>query len=294
MLHVRLCLAVVLLAVAGQTFAERLVFVDDTGHEVVLDAPAKRIVSLAPSITELLFSAGAGEHIVAAVDYSDHPPAAADIPRIGSSERLNLEAILDFEPDLVIGWDSGNPRHQVGRLRELGVPVYMTEARQPADIARTLRRLGRLAGTDAVAEQAAGEFVARFATLRAVHGERERVGVFYQIWNDPLMTVNGEHMISAIIRGCGGYNVFEDLSSLAPRVDVEAVLARDPDAIIASGSDAGAPGWLDDWREWPELRAVRRDNIYSIPPDIIQRQTPRILEAMELMCEQIERARGRQ
>lgn len=271
--------------------ADTVRVVDDTGHEVALTPPARRIISLAPNITEMLFAAGAGDRLVATVDYSDHPPAALEIPRIGSSERLDLEAILDHEPDLVIGWDSGNPRGQVERLRELGVDVYMTESRRPADIARILERMGRLAGTSSVAEPVARDFLARFEQLRARYGDRDPIGVFYQIWDEPMMTVNGRHMISAIIDGCGGFNVFSDLSSLAPRIDVEAVVARDPEVIVASGPDAEPPQWLDDWQDWSGLKATAMGNLYSVPPDIIQRQTPRILDGMERLCRHLEEAR---
>lgn len=283
--------AVLLLALAAPVGADSVRAVDDAGETVTLDAPARRIVSLAPNITETLFAAGAGDRIIATVNHSDHPEAAEDIPRIGGYDQLNLEAIVAREPDLVVGWISGNPERQIERLRELDVPVYMSEAREPRDVANTLRNLGRLAGTGDEAAAAATDFVERFETLRALHAERDPVEVFYQIWDEPLMTINGEHMISSIIRGCGGRNVFADLSSLAPRIDEEAVLERDPEFILASGMGEERPDWLDDWRDWPELQAVERDNLYFVPPDIIQRQTTRILDGMERLCGQIEEAR---
>ena len=273
--------------------AEALRVTDDGGDTVALDAPAERIVSLAPNITETLFEAGAGDRIVATVNHSDYPPEAEEIPRIGGYDRLDLEAILAAEPDLVVGWISGNPSSQIERLRELDVPVYMSEARRPGDVAQTLEDLGQLAGTAAAAEAAAADFLARFETLRGLHGGRDPVPLFYQIWNDPLMTVNDEHLISAVIQGCGGDNVFGDLSALAPRIDTEAVLARDPEVILASGMDEERPEWLDDWRDWPELQAVERDNLFFIPPDIIQRQSVRILDGMERLCAQLQQARDR-
>lgn len=284
-------LVALLVAGASGVRAGSVSATDDTGRRVTLAEPAERIISLAPNITETLFAAGAGGRIVATVNYSDYPEPARDIPRIGGYNQINLEAVLAYEPDLVVGWRSGNPERQIERLRELDIPVYMSEARRPRDVARTLRSLGRLAGTEEVADAAARIFVERFEALRGVHAEREPVGVFYQVWDDPLMTINGEHMISAIIRGCGGRNVFRDLSSLAPRIDQEAVLDRDPELILASGMDDERPEWLDDWRQWPELRAVARDNLYFIPPQILQRQTTRILDGMERLCQQIEEAR---
>lgn len=287
-----LILLTVLAAMPGVAAAE-VRATDDAGREVVLDAPADRIISLAPNITETLFAAGAGGRIVATVNYSDHPEAARAIPRIGGYNQLNLEAIMARDPDLVVGWISGNPERQIERLRELDIPVYMSEARRPRDVAATMRRLGALAGTEDRAAAAADAFIERFNRLRERHAGRAPVGVFYQVWNEPLMTINGEHMISSIIRGCGGRNVFADLPALAPRIDEEAVLARDPEFILASGMGDERPDWLDEWREWPELQAVERDNLYFIPPSIIQRQTTRILDGMERLCGQIEAARAK-
>jgi len=288
----QICVLIALLSVMGSALAEPRVFVDDTGHEVTLDAPAERIVSLAPSVTENLFAAGAGGRVVAVVEHSDYPPAARRIPRVGSAQRLDVEGIVGREPDLVIGWASGNPSSSVDRLRELGIPVYMMEAREPLDIARNLEQMGMMSGNQSTAQAAAKEFRERYSNLRTEYEGRDRVSIFYQIWNEPLMTVNGDHLISALIRDCGGENVFSDLRSLAPRIDVEAVLVRDPDGIIASGSDDGAPEWLDEWGRWSQLAAIRGDNVYSIPPDLIQRQTPRILAAMAQLCEHIESTRA--
>lgn len=267
--------------------------VDDMGDAVHLDAPARRIVSLAPHVTEMIYAAGAGEALVGAVDYSDHPPAAKALPRVGSYTRADLEAVVAQQPDLVIGWRSGNPPAQIDRLRALGIPVYVNESRALTDVARTLRQIGRLAGTETRANAAADAFEARMAALRTRYAARPSVGVFYQIWNQPLMTINGEHLISDAIRLCGGRNVFDDLALLAPKIGVEAVLVADPEVIVASGMGESRPEWLDAWRAWPQLIAVQRDNLFFIPPELIQRHTPRILDGATRLCEQLETARGR-
>lgn len=265
---------------------------DDTGRRVVLEQPARRIVSLAPHVTELLFAAGAGERVVAAVSYSDYPEAARALPRVGAYDRFSIEQVLAHDPDLVVGWQTGNPEGSLERLRRLGPALFVTEPRGLEDIASNLERLGRLAGTDEVAARAAARFRERLEALLARYAGRPRLEVFYEIWNDPLMTVNGEHLISAIIRGCGGRNVFADLPAIASRISVEAVLARDPEVVIASGMDAERPEWLDEWKQWPELAAVRRNQLYFIPPDTLQRHTPRVLEGMERMCRVLEDARS--
>lgn len=266
---------------------------DDFGQAVVLAQPAQRIVSLAPHATETLFTAGAGGHIVGTVSYSDFPEAAKKIPRVGGYNNLDLERIVALRPDLVVAWASGNPPAQVERLRALGMTVYVSEPHAIEDVARNIERLGVLAGTEKTAQRAAAAFRARHERLRARYADRPTVSMFYQIWNRPLMTINGEHLISKVIALCGGTNVFAGLPVLAPKVDVEAVLAADPEVIVASGMGEARPEWLDDWRRWTRLRAVRNDQLFFIPPDIIQRHSPRILDGAESLCRDLEQVRAR-
>jgi iron complex transport system substrate-binding protein len=153
--------------------------------------------------------------------------------------------------------------------------------------------LGRLAGHEREGEDAAGVFSARLAALRARYAARPPVRVFYQIWGSPPITVNGRHIVSDVIRLCGGENVFAALPALAPTVGEEAVLAADPEAIVASGMDAARPPWLDDWRRWPRMRAVRADNLFFVNPDVIARPAPRILDGAQALCDALEVARQR-
>jgi iron complex transport system substrate-binding protein len=179
----------------------------------------------------------------------------------------------------------------VEQLRRLKVPVFVSEPRRLADIPATLHALGRLAGTDG--DAAARAFTTRLADLRARFGNASPVSVFYAIWNQPLMTVGGTHVISDAIALCGGRNIFTELAQPAAHVALEAVLRADPEVIVASGMDEARPEWLDDWRRWPRLRAVRRDNLVFVPPDLLQRHTPRILDGTEQLCNALERARQR-
>lgn len=267
--------------------------VDDSGMTITLAQPARRIVSLAPHVTELLYAAGAGTHVVGAVEYSDYPDAAKAVRRIGGYAAFDLEAIVALQPDLVVGWGSGNPVRQLNTLRALGLTLYITEPRRIEDVPAHIERLGQLAGTHRMARTVAADFRARYARLRLRYAERPPVTMFYQIWDRPLMTVNGAHIISDVMRACGGRNIFATLGPLASAVDIEAVLAADPEAIVVSGMAAAKPAHIGEWRRWPMLRAVKKDNLFFIHPDILQRHTPRLLQGAEQMCADLEIARSR-
>ncbi len=263
---------------------------DDSDAEVRLPRLAMRVIALAPNTAETLLAIGAGSRLVGTVQYSDYPSAAKLVPRVGSSAQLDMEAIVALKPDLVIGWRTGNAPAHIEKIRQLGIPVYLNEPGHIDDIAHDMERYGVLLG-EPKAAQAAAAYRSRLAALRARYSARPALRVFYQIWKDPLMTVGGAQIISDAIRLCGGENVFGQLSQMAPVVTVESVLAADPDLIVASGLDETRPEWLDDWRRWPQLKAVARDNLYFIPPDIIQRHTPRLLDGTEMLCRQLETAR---
>ena len=280
-----------LCALAALPARAEIVVTDVSGATIKLAAPAKRIVSLAPHITELLYAAGAGDRVVGNVEYGDYPAAAKALPKVGGYSRLDLEAIVALRPDLVMGWESGNAPAAVSRLRSMGLTVHLAQSNRIEDIAGELERIGKLAGTETTANAAAAAFRRRHAGLAARYGQRPPVAVFYQIWKQPLMTVNAKQIISDAIRLCGGRNVFAQLPIMAPTVSVEAVIAANPEVIVASGMSDARPEWLDDWKRWSTLAAVAGDNLYFVPPDLIQRHTPRILDGAEKLCEHLETAR---
>jgi iron complex transport system substrate-binding protein len=266
---------------------------DDTGATVTLARPAERIVALSPHIVENLYAVGAGERIVGAVDFSDHPPAARQLPRIGSFDRFDVERVLALAPDLVIGWESGNNRTQLAQLQALGLTIYRSQPDTLADVAGELARFGALTGKDADGEAAARRFRERLAALRDRYGSRPPVRVFYQIWDAPLMTVGRRQIITDAIALCGGDNVFGHLWPMAPQVSVEAVLAADPEAMVAGGMGEVRRDWLESWRRWRQLTAVARDNLFFVPADWLQRHTPRLLDGAAELCRHLETARAR-
>jgi iron complex transport system substrate-binding protein len=287
------CLLLLVLAACALPARADIALRDDSGAEVRLKEPARRIVSLAPHITEILFAAGAGDRVVGTVQYSDYPQAASRIARIGGYENVDLEAILALRPDLVIAWQTGNSPSDLELLKRRGIPLYLSEPDRIEDVAGNLEQFGRLAGTSSAAAPAAQAYRTRLAELRQRYSSRAQVRTFYQIWGDPPITVGGSQIIGSAIRLCGGVNIFGHLTPMAPTVSVEAVLAANPEVIVASGADATRPDWLDAWRRWPQLIAAARDNLFFIAPDLIQRHTPRLLDGAEQLCRDLETARQR-
>ncbi len=277
----------------GVTRVSALEAIDYLDRKVTLAKPAERVVALAPHAVENIFSAGGGERLVGVVNYSDYPEAAKKIPRVGTIASHSLEAIVALKPDLVVAWTGSGGTQLLRQLESLGLTVYMSDPRKLPDVARSIRDYGVLMGTEFVAEVAAGQYLSRLDALQAQYYDRTELSVLYQVWHTPLQTLNDKHIISDVIRLCGGRNVFGDAVTIAPKINLEAVFARNPDVIIASGMDVARPEWLDDWKKWPNLKAVEQDNLYFVPPDIIQRHTARILEGAELMCESLENARAK-
>ncbi|PMR71338.1 cobalamin-binding protein [Halomonas heilongjiangensis] len=277
----------------GEARADALCATDDRDREVCLDAPATRIAALSPGATELAYAAGAGDKVVAVVAYSDYPPEAKAVTSVGSHTRMDLEALVALQPDLVIGWVTGNPPEQLETLEDLGMAVFYIEPRDVEGVSSAVERLALLADTREEGGRVAAEFRDGMAELAERYADAEPVTVFYQVWGEPLMTVNDEHLIGKVLTLCGGVNVFGELSRLVPRIDDEAVLAADPEAIVAGGMGEENRDWLTHWEQYPSLTAVERDNLYFVPPSLIQRPTPRLLEGSRLFCEKLDHARAR-
>jgi iron complex transport system substrate-binding protein len=269
-----------------------LTLTDDTGATVTLAAPAQRIVSLAPGATEMLFAAGAGERIVATVQASDDPAAAKQIPRIGDANALNYERLVALKPDVVVVWEDLTNRLVVDSLRKLALPLYFIRVKGLADIPKSVRQLGRLAGTDAAAAKAARAMDARIASIgqRKVKGEPLRV--FYMIWAEPLYTVGGRHVISDAIARCGGRNIFDDIAFPAPIVEMESVVKRDPDVMLMSAPPITARDWRERWGRYTTIRAVQTRQVLTFTDPRLDRMGPTAIDAVEGLCEQLDQARA--
>jgi len=255
---------------------------DDAGITLKLAAPAQRIVSLSPHVTELLYAAGAGDRIIAAVDYSNYPAAARDLPRIGDAIRIDLERLLMLKPDLIIAWGSGTPARELDGVRRLDLPLYLSEPRRLDNIGDQLRRFGQLAGTEVIAESAAVDYERQLANLRVRYADQQRVPVFYQLSQEPLLSVNRQHIISDVLTLCGAENLFADLPALTPHLGVEAVIAAQPAAVIFALYPGESAADVEAF--WAGYGLAGTTRYIGIPGDYIHRPTPRILEGVERIC----------
>ncbi|GAB1257296.1 cobalamin-binding protein [Aurantivibrio plasticivorans] len=268
-----------------------IIVTDFIGREVKLQKPAQRVVALAPHIVENMFTAGAGDRLVGAVDYSDYPEAAKAIPRIGLSNSFSLEAIVALAPDLVVTWHSGRGTLALEKLASVGITVYASNPKTLDDIPKAIRDYGALTGNDQTANAAATSYEIKLSGLAARYQTTETINVLYQIWNNPIQTINSKHIISHVIQLCGGINAFGESPALAPKLSIESVIAENPDVIIASGMGEEQPEWLQAWEPWRTINAVKNKSLYFIPPDIIQRHTVRLLDGASQMCGHLEHAR---
>ena len=263
---------------------------DDRGRDIRLNHFATRIISLSPNITELVFAAGAGGKLVGVSRYSDYPAAAKSIPDVGDSSSLDLERIIALKPDLVVAWRSGNSISDIEKLEKLGLTVFATEATRLEDVPRLLRITGALAGTSTQAESAARAYEAELRQIKRTYGGRQPIRVFQLIWHQPFMTVNGHHIISDIIDICGGINVFASAASLTPVISAESLLEADPQAVISSLSLEFAETEIRERLSY--ISAVRNNHLFFVHPDLLHRQTPRILQAAQKVCAQLEAVRS--
>jgi iron complex transport system substrate-binding protein len=269
-----------------------LTLVDDTGAHVTLSKPPLRIISLAPSATEMLFTAGAGDRLVATVNFSDEPAAAKLIPRIGDVTGVDMERLVALRPDIVVVWPGGGNPAQIDKITQLGIPVYRQQVNRLADMPASVRRLGALAADPSVSERAARALEDQLHRIAREYASGPHPGVMLEVWNRPIYTVGGTQLMSDALTLCGGRNVFGDLKELSAAVDIEAVIARNPDIIVAAAPVSEGKGWLEDWRRFGSLSAVRSGRLIAFEDSALVRMGPSVLGATERLCKALAAAEG--
>lgn len=252
--------------------------------------PAQRIVSLAPHLTELAFTAGVGERVVGTVEYSDHPEAAKRIMRVGDAFRVDFERVLALKPDVVLAWESGTPVQTIDRLRTLGMDVRTVTTHRLSDVADALRLIGELAGSTERAMAAANDYEAAIHTLRSEYARRAPLSVFVQVNDRPLYTITGKQIMSEVLTICGGRNVFGSLNEVAPVVSIESVIAANPQVILATNDTV--PDARAHWRRWGSIEAVRTGAVYTISSDYVARSTTRLADGAREVCRLLDAARA--
>ncbi|WP_232504012.1 cobalamin-binding protein [Thiomicrospira microaerophila] len=252
---------------------------------------AQRIISLAPSLTELVYSAGAGAQLVGVVHYSDYPEDALNKPRIGRYNALNFERIIELNPDLILAWASGNKPQDIARLQHMGFKVLVRDTQKLADIPRLIAEIGHLTGNSYTANAEAQRLKDQLSQLSQDYQHASPIRVFYQVWHQPLITVNGEQFIGQAIRLCGGVNIFADQAALAPQVSREAVIKANPNLILLGGMGDMQQAWLGHWQAIPFLQASQNQHITSLNADQYQRPTARLIDGLASLCQLIDQVR---
>jgi iron complex transport system substrate-binding protein/vitamin B12 transport system substrate-binding protein len=264
---------------------------DDQGHTVLLAAPARRAVTLAPHATELVYAAGAGRFLIATIRGSDYPAAARQLPVIGDGMQPDAERVAGVRPDLLIAWQPTAAEPLVRVMDKLGVPVFYSDPLTLAAIPDAVERMGVLFGTEEHARPAAQSLRDRLAALSARYTGRRPVRVFVQAGLDPIYTLNNSSIVSDALRLCGGINVFGLAPVVAPQVTLENVLATRPEAVLAGVSrPEDTAKNLAAWQALG-LPAARAGHVYGVDADALYRPGPRLIDAAEAICADLDRLR---
>lgn len=244
-------------------------------------APVERVISLAPHITELVYAAGLGDKLVAVSEHSDYPPQARKIETVANHQGLKLERIITLKPDLVIAWPGGNPAKELDKLKAFNINVLEINIRSLDDIAQSLEALSQYAPDPDIGLQAATDFRQQLSKLKQQYQITIPIRYFYQLSDQPLMTVAKSQWPSEVFSFCGGVNVFENSSVPYPQVGQEQVILKNPDVIFSSQYSSA----LSLWSKWePQMTAIQNHHVWSINSDWLSRPTPRTIKAINQVC----------
>ncbi|WP_051785847.1 cobalamin-binding protein [Endozoicomonas numazuensis] len=280
-----------LLSYCSSTYAQQVCVTDDKSRQVCLEEPLKRIISLSPGSTELIYASGAGSRVIAADDHSDYPPEVKSVEHIGGFPNINIEAIAALKPDAVIAWAGGNNPKATAKLESIGIRVFYIDPISFKDISSVLRRLGLFFGTEKVANKAADDVDKRYQSIKLQYQPQKPVTVFYEVWSKPLMTTSRELIIGQVIEVCGGKNIFADAVGRVPKVSMESLLGMNPEVIVSSDNLKDGKTIEQRWAKWKNLKAVKEGHLFTINGNLISRPTPRALDAAVILCQQLESVR---
>jgi len=264
---------------------------EDDGRIVTLPKHAQRVISFSPGNTELIFAAGGADRLVGVLMFSDFPEAAKRIPVVGDSRELDMERIFTLKPDLLVVWRKGSSAKQIEQLKKVGAPIFFSDVDKLVDIPRSIQVLGRLMGTEKIADKAAAGLREQLAVLSQQYDDLSPVRLFYQVWDHPLFTINGQQIASDAIRLCGGVNIFASQKITAPNVSIEAVLQKNPEAIIGAAEQNTSGKGVAMWKRYPAMIAVKRGNLFELDGNLINRAGPRMISGVADLCEKLDQVR---
>ena len=283
----------VLLSSIASVYAAPSCVVDDAGRSVCSKTALKRIVSLSPGSTELVFAAGAGSRIVGVDEHSDYPAQVASIDRVGGYPDISIESIVALNPDMIVAWAGGNSKQLTSMLESVGIPLFFINPQSFSDVASAIRRLGDLFGTPSEANKAANGVEQRYQSIAAQYKSKKPLSVFYEIWSKPLMSINSSHIIHEIIEVCGGKNIYADANTQVPMVSIESLIAANPQAISSSTFIKDGKTIEQRWSQWESVSAVKNEAYITVSGDLISRPTPRALDAAQEFCEKLDVIRSK-
>jgi vitamin B12 transport system substrate-binding protein len=252
----------------------------------------QRIIALSPHAVEMLFAIGAGDRIVATVEYADYPQQALKIPRIGSYAGIQIEQLLVLQPDLVVAWKSGNKLSDLKKIESLNFPLLYTHPQTIPEIKNDLLILGKKLGLQQQAQQAADNILKKYQQLKSRYASQSAVKVFYQLWHEPLRTIGGDSWIDSMISDCGGENIFKHSETAYPVVSLESILLKNPQVIIIPFHSGNLGNKTKVWQNWRSIEAVKNNTLFSINGDLLHRFGPRAVDGMKILCEKIDSGRS--
>ncbi|NVD07464.1 vitamin B12 ABC transporter substrate-binding protein BtuF [Vibrio sp. JPW-9-11-11] len=253
------------------------------------NAAVQRVVSLAPHATEIAFAAGLGDKLIAVSEHSDYPPKAQKLEKVSNYQGIKIERIITLQPDLVIAWPAGNPIGELKKLEQFGIPIYYSQTESLDDIANNIEQLSQFADDPSIGQGAARHFRDQLKLLKSQYQTDVKVRYFYQLSQQPIITVAQNRWPSEVFRFCGGENIFANSDAPYPQVGIEQVIIQNPQVIFTS-QHAIADSRM--WHQWQtQLDALQNKALWSLNSDWINRPTPRTLKAIKQVCEYFETVR---
>jgi vitamin B12 transport system substrate-binding protein len=253
---------------------------------------AQRIIALSPSTVEQLYAIGAGDRIVGTVEYADYPEAAKKIPRVGNYAGIQIEQALALKPDLIVAWKGGNKQADLDKLKSLGVKVHQSQITSISQISHDLRKLGELTGLQQNAERVINDIAKKYRKISQTYATKKTVKVFYQLWHQPLRTIGPDSWIESLLKDCNAINLFSEANAPYPQVSFESVLVKNPQVIIIPHHSGNQGAKTEHWSKWPEIDAVKSQQIHVLNGDLLHRFTPRALDGLDTLCQRIDQARN--